>query len=64
MVSDQILNLGGLALTSSNTVRSVRFLPVKREFFLPTVANCLLIGGRLISQYYCRVFILEYKALR
>lgn len=38
-----------------------RSLPVKRVF-LPTVTKFLVIGGRLISLCYCRVFTLQYNA--
>uniref|UniRef100_I3K1N7 Nidogen 2 n=1 Tax=Oreochromis niloticus TaxID=8128 RepID=I3K1N7_ORENI len=42
---------------------SHKSLPVKRDFFLPTVTKFLVIWGRLISLCYCKVFTLEYNCL-
>lgn len=43
-----------------------KFLPLKKELFLPSVAICLLIRGHLIvgfSLCCCRVFTSQYKQL-
>lgn len=35
----------------------LRFLPVKGEVFLPTVAKCLLIGGHVIIGFFLPIIV-------